>query len=181
MPVPAAPLLRVPSPHAANTGTGSANHGIKGDRMPHLQRIAALCAPALLAGCAVLGPAPDPAALGREVADTERAFAATMARRDFAGFQGFLADDAIFFSGGQATRGKAQVAQQWQPLYQPPQPPFSWEPEQVQVLDSGSLALSTGPVRDAQGKRIGTFNSIWRREAPGVWRIVFDKGSPVCN
>jgi hypothetical protein len=25
---------------------------------------------------------------------------------------------------------------------------------------------------------VGRFNSIWRREAPGVWRVVFDKGSP---
>ncbi len=49
------------------------------------------------------------------------------------------------------------------------------------MLDSGTLALSTGPVHDAQGKLIATFNSIWRQEAPGVWRIVFDKGSEVCN
>ena len=30
------------------------------------------------------------------------------------------------------------------------------------------------------GKVIARFNSIWRREAPGVWKVVFDKGSPVC-
>lgn len=26
-----------------------------------------------------------------------------------------------------------------------------------------------------------TFNSIWRREAQGRWRVVFDKGCDVCN
>jgi ketosteroid isomerase-like protein len=51
----------------------------------------------------------------------------------------------------------------------------------VEVLASGQLALSTGPVRDSKGKVIGTFTSIWRLEAPGKWRIVFDKGSPVCD
>jgi len=51
----------------------------------------------------------------------------------------------------------------------------------VEVLDSGTLALSTGPVHDPGGKRIGTFSSIWRREADGSWRIVFDKGCPVCT
>ena len=58
--------------------------------------------------------------------------------------------------------------------------PFSWEPEQVQVLDSGTLALSSGPVRNPEGKTVATFTSIWRLEAPGVWRIVFDKGNRVC-
>jgi len=45
------------------------------------------------------------------------------------------------------------------------------------VLESGNLALSTGPVRDPSGKVTGSFTSIWRQEKPGVWRIVFDKGN----
>ena len=49
------------------------------------------------------------------------------------------------------------------------------------MLDAGDLALSTGPVRNAAGKLIATFTSIWRQESPGVWRIVFDKGNEVCD
>ena len=45
--------------------------------------------------------------------------------------------------------------------------------------DSGTLALSTGPVRDPAGSVVATFTSIWRREA-GRWRIVFDKGNEAC-
>jgi len=41
------------------------------------------------------------AELKQQVADTERAFAATMKARDHAGFVGFLAEDAIFFNGKQ--------------------------------------------------------------------------------
>jgi hypothetical protein len=52
----------------------------------------------------------------------------------------------------------------------------STEPQRVEVLDSGTLALSSGPVRDPQGKRIGTFNSVWRREPRGAWKVVFDNG-----
>lgn len=48
------------------------------------------------------------------------------------------------------------------------------------MLESGSLALSTGPVYDAAGRVIGRFDSIWRLEQSGDWRVVFDKGSPVC-
>ena len=44
------------------------------------------------------------------------------------------------------------------------------------MLDSGTLALTSGPVFDPQGKQIGMFNSIWRLEPDGRWRVVFDKG-----
>ena len=142
--------------------------------------ISGLTAVLLLSGCATLGRPTDPASLREEVAATERAFAATMAQRDHAAFTTFLSDEAIFFDGETPTRGKAAVAAQWLPLYEPPQAPFSWEPDRVEVLASGTLALSTGPVRDPSGRVVGRFNSIWRREAPGRWRIVFDKGSPVC-
>ena len=135
-----------------------------------------------LAGCAGTPPqAPtDPAVLEREVADTERAFAKTMADRDFAAFNSFLSGEAIFFSGSEPRRGKQAVAAVWQRFYQQPEAPFSWTPDLVQVLDSGMLALSTGPVRDRNGKLIGRFSSVWRLEAPHTWRIVFDQGCEVC-
>jgi hypothetical protein len=48
------------------------------------------------------------------------------------------------------------------------------------VVDSGKLAHSSGPVIDPDGKVIGMFNSIWRLESDGHWRVVFDKGCPPC-
>ena len=86
-----------------------------------------------------------------------------------------------FFSGEKALRGAEAVAAHWKRFYEGKEAPFSWDPAQVEVLDSGTLALSTGPVRDPDGKVSGTFTSIWRREAPGKWRIVFDRGCPVCG
>ena len=116
-----------------------------------------------------------------QVFATERAFARTMADRDYAAFTSFLSADAVFFSGPEPRRGKPAVAEWWKRFYEKPAAPFSWEPEGVEVLDSGTLALSTGPVRDPQGKLIATFTSIWRLEAPGTWRIVFDKGNDACD
>jgi len=110
-------------------------------------RLACLLMATALGGCAT-GPHPGRAELERQVADTERAFARTMADRDHAAFTSA---------------------------------PFSWEPAEVEVLDSGTLALSSGPVHDPAGRLIGTFTSIWRLEAPGRWRIVFDKGGEVCD
>ena len=113
------------------------------------------------------------------VADAERGFAATMARRDFAAFPSFISEEAIVLGnegGTQILRGRRAIADAWKPYFDGAQPPFSWEPETVEVLASGTLAISSGPVRDPDGKQIGTFNSIWRREADGEWRVVFDKG-----
>lgn len=136
---------------------------------------------AALSDCTTVTPRATTADLQRQVADTERAFAKTMADRDHAAFTSFLADETIFFTSTKALRGKSQVADFWKRFYEGPTPPFSWQPEMVEVLDSGQLALSSGPVRDAQGKLFATFTSIWRLEAPGTWRIIFDKGNEVCD
>ncbi|MCE3262114.1 MAG: hypothetical protein K0R43_1193 [Pseudoduganella sp.] len=136
---------------------------------------------ALVLACSSACAAPGNAELKQQVADTERAFAATMAKRDHQAFISFLADEAIFYSGPKALRGKDSVAAEWKAYYEKPDAPFSWEPDSVEVLDSGTLAHSSGPVRDPQGKVVSRFNSVWRQEAPGKWRIVFDKGERVCD
>jgi ketosteroid isomerase-like protein len=115
------------------------------------------------------------------VTETERAFAKTMADRDSAAFASYVSNEAVFFSGPSPLHGRKQVTDWWKRYYEKKEAPFSWEPEQVEVLDSGTLALSMGPVYNPKGKKIATFTSIWRREAPGVWRIVFDKGDEVCG
>jgi ketosteroid isomerase-like protein len=118
----------------------------------------------------------DVTALAGQVRETERAFAKTMADRNHAAFVSFLSDETVFLGDAQTLRGKAAVAAAWKAFYDAPQAPFSWEPDRVEVLDSGTLALSSGPVRDPAGTRVGTFNSVWRHDATGAWKIVFDKG-----
>jgi ketosteroid isomerase-like protein len=143
-----------------------------------LSKIAALMALALATAGA---GATSNAELKQQVADTERAFAATMKLRDHAGFVAFLSDEAVFYSGPQTLRGKQQVADFWKKFFEQSEAPFSWEPDQVDVLDSGGLAHSSGPVYDSKGKLIARFNSVWRLEAAGQWRIVFDKGEDLCD
>ncbi len=140
---------------------------------------------ALLCGCAgtparVPSPA-DREVLREQVVATERAFARTMTDRDLGAFTGFVSEEAVFFSGSGPLRGKAQIAAGWKRFFDAKEAPFSWEPAQVEVLDSGTLALSTGPVFDPAGKRIGTFTSVWRQETPGAWRIILDKGEDACD
>ena len=146
-----------------------------------ISRLAVFTCLILLTGCSATPQKPDITQLRQQVEDTERAFARTMADRDHDAFKSFLSKEAIFFSGTTLLRGKKQIANAWKPYYEGPIAPFSWEPQSVVVLDSGTLALSSGPVHDPEGKLIGTFNSIWRLEESGNWRVIFDKGNEVCD
>ena len=117
----------------------------------------------------------------RQVVETERAFAKTMADRDQRAFSEFISSEAVFFAGAARLRGKDEVIAHWSRFFAGATAPFSWEPADVEVLESGTLALSSGPVRDPSGALIGRFTSIWRLEPPHGWRIVFDQGAPACR
>ena len=152
-----------------------------------MKALLSLVAAAFIAGCAsappaAMAPTPLPSAqrlaqAADEVRAAETAFARTMALRDHAAFTTFLSEETVFF-GASVLRGKKAVADAWARFYEKPDAPFSWESQEVEVLPSGSLALSSGPVYDPKGTLIGRFTSIWRQEAPSVWKIIFDKG---CN
>ena len=148
--------------------------------MPRLVPVASLIL-AVLLGPSLHAQSTANATLARQVFVAESSFAATMANRDTAAFAKFVSAEAVFFGQKSVMRGKAAVVAGWRPLFEEPTPPFSWKPEVIEVLDSGNLALSSGPVYGSDGKQFGTFSSIWRREPDGAWRVIFDKGCPVCD
>lgn len=111
----------------------------------------------------------------RQVFVAESSFAASMARRDLAAFEAFISPEAVFFADTAVLRGRDRVVEDWQRFFVGPAP-FSWKPDVIEVLPSGKLAISNGPVFDPSGRKIGNFSSIWRREPDGRWLIIFDKG-----
>jgi ketosteroid isomerase-like protein len=116
-------------------------------------------------------------ALQREVWNTEVAFARSMDERDLAAFERHLSPHTVFWTGdNKLLRGRAAVVGAWKRFYQGAQAPFSWEPDEVVVIGDGTLATSTGPVRDPSGKVVSRFRSVWRREPDGRWLIVLDRG-----
>jgi ketosteroid isomerase-like protein len=125
----------------------------------------------------LLGQSPA-ATLKKQVFAAESSFAASMAQRDLAAFAFHLSPEAIFFGDTSVMRGKEAVLKGWRPFFAKPAAPFSWRPEVIEVLQSGNLAISNGPVFDPAGKKVGNFSSIWRREPDGSWKIIFDKGCP---
>ncbi len=113
----------------------------------------------------------------------EIAFSEAAENKDADAFRLFLDGDARFV-GNVVSRGPYEIVAAWEPLLAVDGPSIRWRPQFVEVREDGDLALTRGPyrmiVKDADGKAVeqwGTFNSIWRRNAEGVWHVIFDAGS----
>ena len=150
--------------------------------MKALASLASIALTALLALAppAQAAPHESNATLADQVRAAETAFAKSMADRDLAAFTRMVAPDAVFVQDP-VLRGPAAIVAAWRGYFDGPAAPFSWAPDTIAVLDSGHLALSSGPVLAPDGRRVGTFNSVWRRERDGKWLIVLDHGCPACR
>ena len=154
--------------------------------MSHLTSTIVVCAAVLVLAdthytSTAQSPAPARAALTEQVRSAEIAFAKSMADRDLNAFAALIGDEAVFFGAKAVMRGRTDVVEGWKRFFDGAAAPFSWQPSEVEVLDSGTLAMTSGPVLDPQGRRIGTFNSIWQRQKDGTWKVIFDKGCPPCD
>ena len=133
--------------------------------------------PLLLASAGVLADAVD------EVRCQEIQFSQSVETQDAKLFVTFIDDDARFVSGA-VSRGPAAIASDWSTFFADDGPRIKWRPQIVEVLEDGMLALSRGPYRmivtdESGGVREiwGTFNSVWRLQDDGGWKVVFDAGS----
>jgi ketosteroid isomerase-like protein len=149
---------------------------------------------AVLALLAFVALAPPPAAaeptrdeLVAQVRSAELAFAATVKAKDAAAFAAMIDDDAVFVGTGGVSRGRARIVADWASLFAAEAPEFVWHPEIVELSGDGTLGLTRGPWtmrgHDAAGElleRQGLFNSVWRRQRDGSWRVIFDAGCAAC-
>ena len=119
---------------------------------------------------------------GQTVRCHEIAFSKSAEARDATMFASFIDADARFV-GSSVMRGPVAIAEAWSAFFSVDGPEIKWRPEFVEVLDDGKLALTRGPYRmitsDDEGNRQehwGTFNSVWRLQPDGQWKVVFDAG-----
>lgn len=129
-------------------------------------------AAALFVALPALAQSPDAA----PVVASERAFAADFPAMGLAGsFQKWGRPDAILINGGRAHEIAAVF--EGAPLTrQPGEPLIEWWPTFAGVAMSGEMGFTTGPAaRDQEG--YGHYFTVWRRQADGQWRWVYDGGS----
>ena len=120
--------------------------------------------------------------LTEEVRCREIGFSQSIENKDIEAFKSFLDADARFVSN-RARRGIDEIAEGWSNFTREDGPSIRWRPIYVEVLNDGKLALSrgvyeaTGKTEDgSETKSYGSFNSVWRLNDDGVWRVVFDAG-----
>ena len=125
--------------------------------------------------------------IAEEVRCREVGFSKAAENQDLAAFRSFIDADARF-AGTSVLRGVDQIAEAWTVFFQDDGPTIKWRPRIVEVLNDGKLALSRGPYRvlsrDAEGNLVeewGTFNSVWRLNDDGKWRVVFDAGNEAAS
>ena len=114
----------------------------------------------------------------------EVAFSRSAENQDLERFSAFLDPDARFV-GSTVQRGPAAISEAWEIFFQDDGPRIRWRPKFVEVLEEGNLALTRGPwqivTTNENGdptEQWGTFNTIWRLNDSGEWKVIFDAGSP---
>ncbi len=142
-------------------------------------RFAHFAALILLASCAVADVTTD---VKEEVRCQEIGFSRSVENGDIEAFKSFLDDDARFV-GHSVMSGPDAITDAWKIFFAEDGPAIKWRPQFVEVLEDRTLALTRGPYRmigkDADGSSVeqwGTFNSVWRIDSDGKWRVVFDAG-----
>jgi ketosteroid isomerase-like protein len=130
--------------------------------------------------------APTPAEAECAVWAREMSFAQSVAGHDAAAFAEHVGERAVFgTSAPDPARGRAAIVRQWAGIVDGKRVRLEWYPLRTTVNGAGDLAWSTGPalteVLDPgapQRYHLGHFRSVWRKEADGSWRVVFDDGDP---
>ncbi len=107
-----------------------------------------------------------------QIEAAERAFAADGLTLGIRGsFLKHMADDAIVFDPAPVNAKALYGARSSEG-----EPKLEWWPVWVVAAKSGDLGLSIGPST-INGKRGGWYASIWRKDADGTWRWIYDGGA----
>ena len=107
------------------------------------------------------------------VVAAERAFAADgYALGVKKSFLGHMAPDAILMTPDPVNARETFLAS---PDDNPDDPKLEWWPTWAGISASGDLGFTTGPY-SVGGKRRGHYFTVWKKQADGQWKWVFDGG-----
>lgn len=130
----------------------------------------------LIAGAAlvVLVTAAAPVVTPAPVVAAERAFAKDGGAMGVnPSFVKWSTDEAIVIGGGGVGKAHVDFAG---PAPAGPQPVLAWWPLYAGMAQSGDFGFTTGPV-EVGGKRQGHYFTVWKRQADGGWKWVYDGGT----
>lgn len=116
-----------------------------------------------------------------EILNTEKAFAQMAKEKGLkAAFLTFADEDAVLKRGNQLIIGKSAISNYFDAHTQQ-DAQLEWEPDFIDVASSGDLGYTYGKyiyaVMDENGQTTesqGIFHTVWRKQADGKWRFVWD-------
>lgn len=110
------------------------------------------------------------------VLTADRAFNQSVADKDVEHFRALVAEDAMF-GGGTAhqTQGREAIVKAWAPFFEPDAVPLTWAPVKGEVLSGGEIGYTVG--RYVHGRARGQYLTVWRKQADGRWRAIYDIGT----
>ncbi len=115
----------------------------------------------------------------QEILETEQEFAEMVKEKGIHdAFIRYAAEDAVLMRNNDLVIGKENIAQ----LYKNQNAKgLSWTPDFIDVATSGDLAYTYGhftfSFADSSGnsqESKGVFHTIWKRQADGSWKFVWD-------
>jgi ketosteroid isomerase-like protein len=113
--------------------------------------------------------------------DADRAFAAATEKGRLEGFSSFLAEDtATLRPDLPVIRGRKAVAERWAALLSNPAMSIRWQPLDATISSSGDLGYTIGAyeiVRSGENAGVvatGKYVTIWKKQADGSWKVIFD-------
>ena len=117
----------------------------------------------------------------QEIRDTELAFANLAKEQGLkVAFTTYAADDAVINRGDNLIKG-IKAIEEYYANQKFLNVSLEWEPEFIEVAESGDLGYTYGPyifkATDSNGKEIsseGIFHTVWKRQANSEWRYVWD-------
>ncbi len=114
----------------------------------------------------------------------DRDFNQAVAERGVEGWMSCMADDAVLLRA-QPVVGKDAIRKTMEPSFTTPGFKLTWVPTSGQLFKGGDLGYTTGRYeaqrKDASGKTVithGTYLTVWKKQADGSWKVVWDGGSP---
>ena len=118
-----------------------------------------------------------------EILETEENFAKMAGEEGISrAFMTYAAEDAVLMRNNKLVIGKKNLSVLFEnQASKPKDEKLSWKPDFVDVSTSGDLAYTYGQYTYSYTDSIGTivesegvFHTVWKRQADGSWRFVWD-------
>jgi uncharacterized protein (TIGR02246 family) len=140
----------------------------------------------LLTFCSCSQQKVDSKSEGEKVMQTSREWSQVASTADIEKTLSYWADDAVVMLAGQPIlNGKKDIRKMVEESFKTPGFKISWEPQSVQVSESGDMAYlvekESISMNDSSGKTMTLYSNgvtVWKKQTDGSWKNVVDVSTP---